>query len=161
MEASERYHRHFSGIFLAAAEQQPVQRRVDRIPGSDQMVRPGARAALPGAGSFHCRCYFSICLPGGRHEIPGGGCQKSNVLRRGLGVGFHPGGLLLHRTAPVCRHLEARGRARPGDRFPILRAGHQHPGHRANGPHTRPAYSAPNSAWREPWGPSCSASSSA
>ena len=83
-------------------------------------------------GVLHRRRHLGVLEPAGSSPVSGSGCSEAGGLRGGLGVRYHPGGLLLHGASPLRRDL-CNGR-RPGTRLglPLLRPRHQRPGHRTH-----------------------------
>jgi len=60
----------FRRLLVSARRQRALHVRRRRGPEAPQMVRPGARAALPGAGLLHRRRHQCLCQPGLSHEVP-------------------------------------------------------------------------------------------
>ena len=136
LEAAWPDHRWLCAFLFSAGRQRPFHPFRHRSPGPGQVVCPGACAALPGARLFHRRRRCRVRFPGRGDEIPGGRGQQGALLWRGQRVRLHPGGLLLHHPASVCRDLEAGRGIGAGHRISILGAGHQRTGHYPDRPHT-------------------------
>ncbi len=122
-----------SAAALAAGGKRPLG---GALPG--EMVRPGACAALSGAGLFHCRGGRRLRQPGGGHEVSGAEGEQDARLWGSLRLRDDPRRLLLHHPAAFRRHLPHGRGAGAGLRLSLFRPGDQYPRHRPDRSGARP-----------------------
>ena len=127
----------FFAALLPAGGHDALRRGPARGVPPRQVVRPRARAALPGAGLLHRRGDRRLRQPGGGDEVPRRRRLAPDGLRRRLDLGHRARRLLVHRAAALRRHLQARRGPRPGLGLPLLRPGDQRAGDHPDRPRAR------------------------